>query len=96
MYSKDELIGWLSEHETAYDDAQRFFGEKELMKVPVDELITWIYEHNQLYVDFIERFDTNSESYDYNLEVYRLDALIDMFEPDMDDRKGNKENSIER
>ena len=87
MYSKNELIDWLSEHETAYDDAQRFFGEKELAKVPADELISWIYDHNQLCVDFIEHFDTNSESYDYNLEVYSLDALIDMFEPDMDDSK---------
>lgn len=96
MYSKNELIDWLSEHETAYDDAQRHFGEKELIEVPVDELISWIYEHNQLCVDFIEHFDANSESYDYNLEIYDLDALIDMFESDMDDRKESKENSIER
>lgn len=64
-----EIVDWLWEHETAFEDACRFFGVPEdneeffSQYASEDELISWISDHPTLYNDFIEHF-----SYYKNIE----------------------------
>ena len=53
-----EILGWLSEHEQAYEDAEMFFSAKGLTleDVPVDDLLSWMQEHDQLWSDFCDKF----------------------------------------
>lgn len=51
-----EILDWLSEHETAYEDAKAFFGEDKLPDVTSQELVDWIFDHEQLFTDFEEAF----------------------------------------
>lgn len=51
-----DILDWLDEHNTAYEDAEYAFGDVPLKDVPKDELISWIQEHDQLYDDFINFF----------------------------------------
>lgn len=50
--TQDEVIDWLSEHDTSYEDAEMFFNTKNLQEVDKEDVISWISDHNQLYDDF--------------------------------------------
>lgn len=53
-----EILDWLNDHEQAYADAEKFFGDKglELTDVDQEELVSWIQDHDQLYSDFKNHF----------------------------------------
>lgn len=61
---KDDILDWLAEHEQAWADAERYFGDSSmefamtsdadspLEEVSVKDLVEWIADHKQLYDDF--------------------------------------------
>lgn len=61
---KDDILDWLAEHEQAWADAERHFGDSPmefamtsdadspLEEVSVKDLVEWIADHKQLYDDF--------------------------------------------
>ena len=48
----EEVVDWLSEHDTAYEDAQMYFSTNDLEELDKEEIISWISNHDQLYDDF--------------------------------------------
>lgn len=48
----EEVLEWLSEHDTAYEDVQMYFNTKDLEELDKEEIISWIADYNQLYDDF--------------------------------------------
>ena len=58
---KEEVIEWLSEHDTAAEDFNEWFGvdifEDQQIDVPLDDILQWIYEHDTLAEDFQEYFN---------------------------------------
>lgn len=55
--TKEGILDWLEEHEQAYSDAQRFFGDMPLSDVERDDLVSWIEYHKLLYKDFVNFFN---------------------------------------
>ncbi len=62
VVSTEDIVSWLSEHEQAYEDAQRFFGDVAINNVPREDLISWIADHDQLYSDLKRFFTIADES----------------------------------
>ena len=82
------IVGWLSDHEQAYDDAVRHFGG-DLDKVKEADLVGWISDHDQLYADYKNYFKLNESVEADNLNSAELSAAeyaLDLIanRPDMD------------
>lgn len=52
----ESIIGWLAEHDQAYDDALAHFKTDDLNSVSESDLIDWIGEHDELYQDYLNFF----------------------------------------
>ena len=52
----ESIVGWLAEHDQAYDDALAHFKTDDLNSVSESDLIDWIGEHDQLYQDYLNFF----------------------------------------
>lgn len=52
----ESIVGWLAEHDQAYDDALAHFKTDDLNSVSEADLIDWIGEHDQLYQDYLNFF----------------------------------------
>lgn len=76
------IVGWLSEHEQAYDDALAYFNTDDLDKVNEDDLINWIDEHDQLYDDYVRFF--------------KLDETINSSEPAYDEIKAMRDEENDK
>lgn len=81
-----EVVDWLSEHDTAYEDCQMYFNTKDLEELDKEGIISWIADHNQLYDDFKLFFEDkltldeaigrpSQETLDDCLEYYRNNAF---------------------
>ena len=68
-----EVLGWLSEHETAYEDCKRHFG-MDFDDPDFDEIITvhdleeWISEHEGLWADYLNHFNITDPFLDESLK----------------------------
>ena len=69
-----DILDWLDEYNTAYEDAQYAFGDVPLKDVPKDELIAWIQENDQMYKDFIYSF-YEDRSYDLD-ETFKPGDMV--------------------
>ena len=52
----ESIVGWLAEHDQAYDDALAHFKTDDLNSVSEADLIDWIGEHDELYQDYLNFF----------------------------------------
>ena len=50
------IVGWLSDHPQAYDDALKHFNTDDLDKIKAEDLVDWISEHDQLFADYKNYF----------------------------------------
>ena len=80
-----EVLGWLSEHETAYEDCKRHFG-MDFDDPDFDEIITvhdleeWISEHEGLWADYLNHFNITDPFLDESLkESVGDDDLTEIF-----------------
>lgn len=80
-----EVLGWLSEHETAYEDCKRHFG-MDFDDPDFDEIITvhdleeWISEHEGLWADYLNHFNITDPFLDESLkESVEDDDLTEVF-----------------
>lgn len=64
----DNIVGWLQEHETAYNDFNLFFEGRE-DEFSLDALIGWIADHDQLCKDFCKRFPELAEEHGVTCDV---------------------------
>ena len=78
-----EVLGWLSEHDTAYEDCKRYFEvdfddpnfDAKAEGITVDDLEDWISEHDSLWSDYVDYFELSeylneSLKEDLNLNEY--------------------------
>ncbi len=76
-----EVLGWLSEHDTAYEDCKRYFEvdfddpnfDAKAEGITVDDLEDWISEHDSLWSDYVDYFEL-SEYLDESLKEDFSDA----------------------
>lgn len=52
----DDILGWLQDHEQAWDDFCAHFEDVEDEDLTQDMVVGWISEHEQLYDDFLSYF----------------------------------------
>lgn len=70
-----DLIDWVSEHEQATRDIERYYG-KALDDMNTDEILDWIYDHEQLTKDYENHFGLMSESLNEEIEQSK-EAIIE-------------------
>ena len=60
----DNVVGWLQEHETAYNDFNLFFQDTPEDEFNLSAIIDWISDHKTLCDDFCRRFPQLAEEYE--------------------------------
>lgn len=61
-YNKKEVISWLEDYSTAYEDITDFFGSADLSEINLESILGWIEDHDELYDDFLRFFEMDDES----------------------------------
>jgi hypothetical protein len=61
-YNKQEVVSWLEDHSTAYEDITDFFGSVDLSEIDLESILGWIEDHDELYDDFLRFFEMDDES----------------------------------
>ena len=79
IYSQHNVIDWLREHETAYNDACNYFHTDNLEDVAPADLEDWIIENDQLWEDYCNFFDIEACNSIKASEVMYLDPDGNMF-----------------
>lgn len=81
--TKEKIIDWLAEHNTAYEDFCRAFhlkDDNEVSKCSLNNLIGWISDHEYLTLDFISfYFDISPEGCE-DLSKEQICELLDSIE----------------
>ena len=60
----DNIVGWLQEHETAYEDFNLYFQDVPEEDITLDKVIGWISDHDTLCRDFCNRFPELAEEHE--------------------------------
>ena len=78
----DDILGWLQDHEQAWDDFCVHFEDVEDEDLTQDMVVDWISEHEQLYDDFLSYFgeDEFLDESKSTRESYRQDAPNNVYE----------------
>ena len=85
--TRDDIIGWLSEHDEPYTDFYTHFNainedgefmEEVIDGIDIDDIKEWIAEHDQLAEDYKQHFGIKDRM--YTVEVRDTDIAIEYFD----------------
>ena len=78
--SVDDILDWLSNHDTAWEDCQRHFGldfdnDDDVLNLDTSSLEEWISEHDGLWLDYCRYFGLNEDTY-LNEDINRYSDVV--------------------